>query len=326
MYPSKITDKEGNQLLVECEYGIMGTEDPSCIYMTLTYPNGLQTVLDKTAAYTTDIRNYDGQTALSRFEYIVDAHGLKVSQARYYPDPNGSTYNNWSYTYSFFNLTDISKLSVSYSYNSYGRVTVAQSGGVYFRYEYPSGGGLYPIRAYGPGTASENGPMTEFVYDTNDRIIQVKPPNMGADGISFEYDTRGRLITQTAADGTEQSYTYDDRGNRITYTDAENHTWTYTYDDLGRVATQTDPENQVTSYTYTGSCTSCSARRDKSRPSQCRGIARYSLSMITTAISSCRRIPWAMRRLMNMTIWAASSVSSPRRDVNRRLRMINSGI
>ena len=261
MYPSKITDKEGNQLLIECAYGqVPGNTFISTTEIELTYPDGLTTVFDKTDYDTTDVSSYDGQTRLSRFVYELGAHGVRVDDAKYYPDPNSAGYDNWHYGYeNNFDLTSVGNVAVQYWYNADGRVTKYYCGYVYYRYEYPTGGGFYPIKQYGPGTANETdkGPMTEFVYDSYNRLTQVKPPDMGSNGITIGYDAYGQMTSRTNAAGDTESYTYDGRGNMTSHTDYENNTTTYTYDDLGRVLTQTDPANRTTTYTYSGGCSSC---------------------------------------------------------------------
>ena len=260
-YPSKITDKEGNQLLIDCTYSyVLGNNFVSTSQIALTYPDGLTTIYEKTYKDYTDIRNYDGETPLSRFFFKIDGHGVRVDYARYYHEPAGYTFDYWTYSYvNNYDLTAVSNVAVQYWYNDDGRVVRYACGGVNYRYEYPAGGGLYPIRMYGPGTASESdkGPMTEYVYDSNNRLIQVKPPNVGSNGISFAYDAFGQLETLTNAAGNAQTYTYDSRGNRTSFTDYENNTTTYTYDDLGRVLTQTNAVNESTTYSYSGGCSSC---------------------------------------------------------------------
>ncbi|OQC06797.1 MAG: putative deoxyribonuclease RhsA [Candidatus Hydrogenedentes bacterium ADurb.Bin101] len=261
MYPSKITDKEGNQLEIACTYGyVPGNNFISTTETALTFPDGLTTVYEKTYKDYTDVRNYDGAAALSRFFFKVDGHGVRVDYARYYHEPGGATYDQWNYYYeNNYDLTAVGNVAVQYWYNDDGRVTKYACGYVYYRYEYPAGGGLYPIRQYGPGTADDlyKGPMTEFVYDAYDRLVQVKPPDMGSNGLSIAYDAYGQVTSRTNASSDTQSYTYDSRGNMTSHTDYESNTWTCTYDDLGRMVTQTDPANRTTTYTYTGGCPSC---------------------------------------------------------------------
>jgi len=259
MYPAKITDKEGNHLLVDVEYGLyMNIIYP--VSIALTFPNDLLMVIDKPTSSITDIRTYNGQTALSRFKYTLGSHNVRVSMASYYHEPEGNTFNSWSYSYeNNYDLVGVGKAAVNYWYNEEGRIKKYACGGVYYRYEYPGNGELYPIRMYGPGTASESdkGPMTEFVYDAYTRLTQIKPPDMGPNGITITYDNYGQVIARTNASGETEHYTYDDRGNRTSYTDRKNNTWTFTYDDLGRILTQMDPNNHTTGYTYTGGCSSC---------------------------------------------------------------------
>jgi RHS repeat-associated protein len=263
MYPSKITDKAGNQLLIACTYSqIYGEQSATPTTVTLTHPDGTTLKFEKPASYTTTAKAYDGTTLLSRFDYFAGPHGVLLSQGWYYPNPSLSAYDSWAYAYSgSYDYAGSAKAGTGYEYNAAGRVTKTWIGGVYYRYEYPVGGGLYPIKKYGPGTVSDTdkGPMTEYTYDSSNRVTNVKPPNMGSLGITYTYDSQGRVTQVTNPAGDHEHFVYDSRGNMTSHTDNIGNAWTYAYDDLGRMTSKTAPGtgNQTTSYTYTGSCSSC---------------------------------------------------------------------
>jgi RHS repeat-associated protein len=94
---------------------------------------------------------------------------------------------------------------------------------------------------------------------------------------TFNYDTRGLLLSTQGAGGYPITYTYDQVGNRITSTTyfgpsaipqvttwtynernlvevktyADNKSWLYTYDDAGRLLSRTDAINRITTYEHT---------------------------------------------------------------------------
>lgn len=260
LYPSRIRDRNGNELQINCTYGPVGTDTfISATTVKITYPNDLMSVFNKIAPQITDMKNYDGGTCLSRFVYLMDTHRVRVDSVRYHDPPLSSTYTNWAYTYqNNYDLVGIGNAAVSYEYNTEGRAVKYTCGNVVYRYEYPPEGGLYPVRIFGPGTTSDSGPCTEYEYDPdNHRLTAIRPSHMGANGVSIEYDLYGQVTRRTDAKGKSQIYTYDARGNLQQYTDYEGALWTYTYDDFGRVRTQKDPNNQVTAYTYAAGCAGC---------------------------------------------------------------------
>ena len=70
-----------------------------------------------------------------------------------------------------------------------------------------------------------------------------------AGGDTYTYALRGRLDTETKANGDVLSYTYDPAGNRTSVTTPAGTTF-YAFDALNRLATVTDPDGGVTTYTY----------------------------------------------------------------------------
>ena len=92
------------------------------------------------------------------------------------------------------------------------------------------------------------GRTTRFTYTPDGQLeSQILP---GGTTVSFlVYDTRGNVITQRRADGSEIHLTYDRAGHVTSKTDASGRTLTYTYDAMGHLATITDPFGKVTQVT-----------------------------------------------------------------------------
>ncbi len=263
MYPKKITDKMGHQLNITFEYGILSGETfVSTSKITLSNPDGLVTEFQKSSNYGVYVRNYDGTTVLSRVDYLLGPHGVMVNSVRFYPDPAGASFTEWAYGYqNVYDFTINYRTGATYTYNDLGRVVSAAQGGVYYRYEYPSNGGLYPIKKYGPGTSSDTdkGPVTEYTYDNYGRVTSIKLPDMGSNGITHTYDSYGQLIRITNPMGKYESFSYDNRGNVVNYTDLNGNASVYNYDDFGRIISVTSSGNIITTYIYTsiGGCSSC---------------------------------------------------------------------
>lgn len=59
----------------------------------------------------------------------------------------------------------------------------------------------------------ENGNLTSFIYDANDRLIQLTKP--GGQITSFAYDAQDNLTEVIDANGRRQSHGYDDAGRQI---------------------------------------------------------------------------------------------------------------
>ncbi|KGP64421.1 hypothetical protein EP47_11685 [Legionella norrlandica] len=64
---------------------------------------------------------------------------------------------------------------------------------------------------------------------------------------SFEYDTAGRLISQTNPQQTSVQYSYDNSGNVLRKTEANQAVWTYHYDEVNQLIETISPAILVTS-------------------------------------------------------------------------------
>ena len=77
------------------------------------------------------------------------------------------------------------------------------------------------------------GNPTDYQYDNNDRLIQVKAPNNAT--TDYLYDDLGNLLKETGADRGSIQYRHDPAGNITSRTDARGITALYQYDNLNRI-------------------------------------------------------------------------------------------
>ena len=98
---------------------------------------------------------------------------------------------------------------------------------------------------------SKEGLMTEYVYDENNRQIEVIHPNATSE--TKTYDTFGKIISQVDVKGNQTIYEYDAYGRTIkttiTYADGLSTTTVHCYDVYGNVVS-TDIDGKVTTNTY----------------------------------------------------------------------------
>jgi len=67
--------------------------------------------------------------------------------------------------------------------------------------------------------------------------------------ITYQYDSRDRLLSRLDPDGVKIEYTYDAAGNRTSVNIPSGKT-SYTFDEQNRLKAVTDSSNGVTTYTY----------------------------------------------------------------------------
>ena len=235
------------------------TDQPMSVTVT---KGGIQkTTFTNNAAtgYVTAI-NYDQQdNPVSKTVYCPDWYATTIAWVRFYTTPGGSNYQQWSYEYNADHfLTKVKRPTnnsgsttdyMTYTYNGQGRTLTETEKGpngnnMVTSYQYDASG-LLPVSRTDP-----NGLTTEYVYDTAGRLIQMKHPSWGTNGVQYAYNTAGLLSTVTDPLGRTTTYGYDAQGNRTSATNALNQTTTMTYDDLGRLVQSTNPLGKTTSYTY----------------------------------------------------------------------------
>jgi YD repeat-containing protein len=78
--------------------------------------------------------------------------------------------------------------------------------------------------------------VTTYSYDANGNKLTATDPK--GNTTWFSYDTRNRLVTVTAADGTQKQMVYDNRGNKSVEYDEKGIATLYQYDSLNRLTAQ----------------------------------------------------------------------------------------
>jgi YD repeat-containing protein len=226
--------------------------------VTTTFPDGSS----QSYTYTSSgqIAAVTDRHGTTQYQYDSDERLTSVT------DANGATI---SYTYDDFGRTQTVTTpsgTTNYGYDTYGRLTsVIDADGAETRYTYDEHGNkatmMYP-----------NGTITEYGYDTLNRLISVETRTMTNDllaaytytldakgqrthveeqpigrRIDYEYDAADRLIEEHISDpvlgNRTISYTYDPVGNRLTKDD--NGVLTAYSDDNDRLLTETG-----SAYTY----------------------------------------------------------------------------
>ncbi len=90
------------------------------------------------------------------------------------------------------------------------------------------------------------GQITTYNYDAAGRLRSIADPNNHS--VVNDYDSYGRVLTQTNALGKQTTFAYN--GSQTVVTDPNHHPTSYAYDDIGRLETVTDALNKTTHYTY----------------------------------------------------------------------------
>ncbi len=113
-----------------------------------------------------------------------------------------------------------------------------------------------------------NGNITEYVYDVDEKLVQVIDPEGGITTFSylngylssitdpqarttlFNTDTNGDLVSITGPDGNVTSYVYDSKHSMLSRTLPGNKTYSYTYDSYGMVSEVSLPDGNTKQYTH----------------------------------------------------------------------------
>lgn len=117
----------------------------------------------------------------------------------------------------------------------------------------------------------ELGDQTLFTYDDKERLNLITHPDntleateyndfnqptrlINTDGteVSFVYDERNNLLSETDEGQNTDYFAYDNNDNLTSHTDKNGESWEYTYDNQGQMSSQTDPLGYVTTYEYDG--------------------------------------------------------------------------
>jgi RHS repeat-associated protein len=186
-----------------------------------TYANGKLATITDTVSGTTS--------------YAYDANGRVATQS----EPEGTT---------------------SYTYDSVGRVrTITQPDGAVSTYGYDAVGNLTSISSaageqsieYDENERPERlvNPDGEVSY-TYDPQSNVTATNAYGKSYAFDYDSRGRMTSQTKPDGSTSEYEYTNAGFLSKVTHGNGDVTTYAYDNNERVRQVTSDSGFSRSYAY----------------------------------------------------------------------------
>lgn len=99
----------------------------------------------------------------------------------------------------------------------------------------------------------ENGNETTYVYDKSGNVEEKRDALGNITRVSYDSMNRPTSVTQVSEDGEERtlvSYTYNERGIVETETNANEKTKSYEYDDNGNLTLMVDENGNKTQYTY----------------------------------------------------------------------------
>ena len=91
-------------------------------------------------------------------------------------------------------------------------------------------------------------PVITYEYDERGNMISETYPN--GDKYTYEYDDRNNMISMTYSDGDKYTYEYDDRNNMISKTYPNGDKYTYEYDDRNNMISKTYPNGNKYTYEY----------------------------------------------------------------------------
>ncbi len=153
-------------------------------------------------------------------------------------EQNGNTI-----TFSDSGIIHSSGESVLFERDDSGRITAIDDPlGNRLRYRYDANGDLTLH-------TDRNGNSTTFKYDRHHGLIEMT----GGEGVSLvrnEYDSDGRIIKSTDADGKEINYIHDIDGKQETIFDRNGAPTTLNYDEAGNIIRKIDALGNVKSYEY----------------------------------------------------------------------------
>jgi RHS repeat-associated protein len=153
-------------------------------------------------------------------------------------------------------LTDAQGRATRIAYDDLGRIVRREepAGGVttYDYAELPKGCGSCSLSARPTRIVAPDGTVTANLYDTEGRLLSttVAQGTAAQATTTFVYDDDNNLIARTDPLGHVTRYTYDDDHHRLTQTDALGRVTRWSYDARGNVLSQTAPDGAATQYTY----------------------------------------------------------------------------
>jgi RHS repeat-associated protein len=152
-------------------------------------------------------------------------------------DTNGNTE-----TFSANGITGVGA-SLPFQRDSIGRITtITDPAGGTISYQYSDAGDLV-------GVIDRVRNKTTITYDSNHNLIDIVSPS-GIRAARSDYDSTGRLIATTDADGNKTLFAHDLNSRTDTITDRLGHTRTIQYDPNGDVIAQTDQLGNLTKFEF----------------------------------------------------------------------------
>ncbi|HEX3077994.1 MAG TPA: cellulose binding domain-containing protein, partial [Lachnospiraceae bacterium] len=161
-------------------------------------------------------------------------------------------------------ITDSNANKITYDYDKLNKVVKCTDGnGAITRYEYSLKGNLLKnTDALGYSNKftynkdgkilneiDQRGYIKSYQYDKTSGLLHATT-NALSGKETYQYDSMGKLISETAADGGITSYDYDLFGRLIAVTDAEGGVYTFTYDSNGNTMEEKDELGNVIRYNY----------------------------------------------------------------------------
>ncbi|HET9061022.1 MAG TPA: DUF6531 domain-containing protein [Acidimicrobiales bacterium] len=222
--------------------------------------------------YANLVANADGTYSLDYSNGEVDnfnTSGQLSSKA----DAGGDTV---TYLYASGQLSSISSSQgpvLDLSYNAAGQLgAVSSSDGRKVTYSYSTSGSL-------SGVSNPTGGFETFGDDASGRINSIVDPD-GNTVVANTYDSQGRVVSQTVANGRQTNYSYGTDGTTSVTDVASGQTSSFGFDHQGHVTTETDPSGKSSTITYAPSGEMASVRqRDGSGSSQVLNADGYPTSV-----------------------------------------------
>lgn len=226
----------------------------------------------------TDTFTYDGRGRLTATTHAADGSGVRITydlagKPETVKDPDGLV-KSFSYddvTGRLIRVSDASDNFIACAYDDQGNVTEVSlhdplgvetfwkgfdyrhpslpgklyrellPDDTYRQYEYDPRGNLVSVK-------EPSGQVTEYTYDSMNRVIRVVRP---LDAItSFGYDSQDHLVSVTDGEGHETTFQYDDMGRMVWKDSPDTGVLRCVYDEVGHLISRTDANGITVSYSY----------------------------------------------------------------------------
>lgn len=174
---------------------------------------------------------------LQDFTYTYDANNSQLSLET----PLGNTTSQtWNDRRLLETIVEPSTQTVTFTYDSMGRVQTQTDGVGTITYGYDGNGN--------PTTITEGGVTITRVYDSQNRVTSYT--DALGNTIGYQYDDNGNLTQLTYPDSKAVAYAYNARNQLTTVTDWNSRVTTYTYDLNGRLTGISRPNGTTRTIVY----------------------------------------------------------------------------